>query len=195
MIHYGRRYHPALSISPDHLVECLVECLAERLLTDNPLNCRSDDASSLNIYTVEGKGATAEAEMQSQTTSKAPATPATAPSYPGALKQAILVIALILAMFIVALDMVGSRLLVFSWLISSSKLTNDPSNRASSPPQFRRSQRIFTVSTRSDGMAPHSSCAWPCFKVSGARHTNTFRRRLSSFPASSLSRLEVSWSL
>ena len=108
--------HPALSISPDHLVECL----AERLLTDYFLNRRSDNASSLNHHTVEGKGATAEAEMQSQTMSKAPATPATAPSYPGAVKQTILVIALILAMFIVALDVVRSRHLVFSWLVVAS---------------------------------------------------------------------------
>ncbi|RMZ88710.1 hypothetical protein DV736_g4065, partial [Chaetothyriales sp. CBS 134916] len=43
-------------------------------------------------------------ETQDMTTSKAPATPATAPSYPGPVKQTLLVIGLMLAMFIVALD-------------------------------------------------------------------------------------------
>jgi 3-oxoacyl-ACP reductase-like protein len=84
----------------------------------------SDDVSSPQNHPVESKGATAEVEMQSQTTSKAPAPEATAaPSYPGALKQSILLVALLLAMFIVALDMVRSRQLVFSsslgWVVSN----------------------------------------------------------------------------
>ncbi|KIW31324.1 uncharacterized protein PV07_02981 [Cladophialophora immunda] len=71
---------------------------------DHPSDHRPEQAPSLNNHIVQGKGDTLEAEMGLETTSKDPAPPATAPSYPSPLKQAILVIALLLATFIVGLD-------------------------------------------------------------------------------------------
>ncbi|KAH0843281.1 Major Facilitator Superfamily protein [Fonsecaea pedrosoi] len=65
---------------------------------------KSDDVSSLHIRTTQGKDAATSIEGQPETTSKETATPTATSSYPGPFKQAILVIALMLATFIVGLD-------------------------------------------------------------------------------------------
>jgi hypothetical protein len=107
-IHHGRRYHSALSRSFDYLGELL----AERLLTEHPLDDRPNDALPLPIGGNEGTLKAEEMQspdmppqdMQSQEIQSR--TTATSPSFPGGLKQAFLVIALMLAIFLVGLDMV-----------------------------------------------------------------------------------------
>jgi hypothetical protein len=98
----------------------LLESLAEMSMTDTSMSRHSDHVSSPEHDTVECNEATAERKIDSQADTKGPETPADAPLYPGALEQSILVIALMLAMFIVALDLVGRKHLAFILLTVSS---------------------------------------------------------------------------
>ncbi|KIW82634.1 hypothetical protein Z517_05661 [Fonsecaea pedrosoi CBS 271.37] len=74
------------------------------MAADDSCDPKSDDVSSLHIRTTQGKDAATSIEGQPETTSKETATPIATSSYPGPFKQAILVIALMLATFIVGLD-------------------------------------------------------------------------------------------
>jgi hypothetical protein len=83
--------------------------MAEKLLAGRPLDDRPNDASN----TIGEKTATLGTDVQTQETS-AP------PSFPGGLKQAFLIIALMLAIFLVGLDMVLARDSAFSYVLGAS---------------------------------------------------------------------------
>ena len=87
--------------------------MAEKLLVDPPLDDLLNDASS----TAPGKTATFEEDVPTLATS-------VPPSFPGGLKQSLLVIALMMALFLVGLDMVMCR---GCSLVKLEQADNEPS--------------------------------------------------------------------
>lgn len=106
--------------------------------------------------------------------------------YPKGFQLAFIAIALALALFLIALDMVS---FFPSSCAKQQRLTMFPFSRQSSLPLYPKSQTNSRVSTKSDGTLLPSSSPSDLSNPAGARSTNTFHSRYLSSRLSLFSRL------